>query len=440
MGFQIGSCLLSLILNRNSAFVSLLLVSGVSVAEEFEALSTYSAKALIPAELRSSEAYTIDEAVTHNGYLYQYVIRSRFGNFEVQGNSMLRTRTHEMEALAEIEKNSELGVFVDGAISGLIEMGRSPFDAASNLVMRPVDTFVGIPSGVGRWFSGTSRKVKKAVDGASSTAGQGASKEAMDANTKQALAYSEQWLGVDDAERRWAAKLEVDPYSTNEVLNKAIKEVAGYDAAGKTVVKIAVPSMQAAKIVSGVNDLVWKLDPYELRKRESKKLEEAGASEDLINAFYDADWFSPTLQTIIVSAVLSMEDVSDRKVIFEDLPVVTSEVEARFVAESIALGALAHAEAVKLSAGPEIRSISDAATMPMGVTESGSLLVYLALDHVVWTEEVAEGFSPFMEVAQGPGGDMFITGTVSDRALDALSAAGWQVHQRFSVAATTAER
>lgn len=98
--------------------------------------------------MRKSDLYTIDEEVGHNGSLYQYMIRSSFGDFPAHGDSLLHTRLLEISSLDQLKNDSQVGVVVDSAVSSLVDMGKSPFDAATHLASHPVDSIVGMPGGV----------------------------------------------------------------------------------------------------------------------------------------------------------------------------------------------------------------------------------------------------------------------------------------------------
>lgn len=396
---------------------TLLLVSMAAGAEGFESLATYKASEVVPPDLLQSDNYTVDESVAGNGYLYEYVMRSRFGNYEVAGESLLRIRAHELDVLAQLAQDSKTGIFVDSALKNLIAAGQRPFELAGSLLTRPVSTVTGIPAGIGRFLSHTASQAGSVVSSSSSSDTEG--------KVDQAVGYGEQYLGISDAQRRWAKELQVDPYSSNMTLRAAIKEAAKYDAAAGLAVGLAIPSIPGVGIAGQVNSLVWDLDPTELKKRQTSSLVDAGADPELIEAFFDNPRITPTLATLVVQAALSMEGVSGRQLILERLGAVASDEEARFATESILLLARAHA------ADTPVVKLRGETAIPVGVTASGTQVIFLALDHVTWTEDVAGSAAPLLKIAVPEGNDIYITGTFSEQARSVLNDAGWRTHERI---------
>ena len=81
--------------------------------------------------------------------------------------------------------------------------------------------------------------------------------------TGTAVDLTEGYFGVGKAQRAWSQKLGTDPYSSNEVLQAAIKEVAWAEPLGKFGMGFAgVPSIPGADIIGEVNNAVWSLDPW----------------------------------------------------------------------------------------------------------------------------------------------------------------------------------
>ena len=72
-------------------------------------------------------------------------------------------------------------------------------------------------------------------------------------------------FGVNKSARIWAKKLDVDPYSRNPVLQKALIKIAQVDAAGHIATKVVVPIPTVVSTTSKVVvDMVWSKDPEAL--------------------------------------------------------------------------------------------------------------------------------------------------------------------------------
>ena len=138
--------------------------------------------------------------------------------------------------------------------------------------------------------------------------------------------YAKSYLGVTGAQRRWAAELGVDPYSSNEVLRKAIKQVARVDAAARFGMRFSgIPSIPGIEYISAVNKVVWSMDPIDLKIHNEKQLKEIGLEEELVKSFSGNLWHTPTRQTLIVTAVVAMDDVENIQELIHEGSIIDSE-------------------------------------------------------------------------------------------------------------------
>ncbi len=143
---------------------------------------------------------------------------------------MLRIRIGEINALAELDELSQTEVFIKAAA----DAGVGQLKSIKQFATHPVETVVGIPSGIGRMFKRYLRQAsevvgatKEIVDDADQTNGE------KEDDSNSAVDLTERFFGVSGAERAWARKLGTDPYSTNETLRAAIKEVAWAERLGR---------------------------------------------------------------------------------------------------------------------------------------------------------------------------------------------------------------
>ena len=78
-------------------------------AQDFEKPPVFKASQILPPELLKGEFYQVEEKVQNDGYMNFYKITSNFGEFEAEGDSMLRLRVQEIGALAELDQLSKTG-------------------------------------------------------------------------------------------------------------------------------------------------------------------------------------------------------------------------------------------------------------------------------------------------------------------------------------------
>ena len=424
------------------------LLSAVFAQETVEPLPVFSAREVLGEELRAGPHHQVGDLVTSNGYVNQYQIDSEFGQFYAPSTMMLKVRIHEIGALYELEKVSKSEVFTKAAI----EAGLSPAKAVVNFAKRPVATVTGIPKGISRMFKRISRTSKETTKAVGSQTGEQVDCDALEddpqredceANKKgvsRARALHERYFRISAAERRWHEKLGTDPYTSNDVLYGAVKSVAWAENLGRFGIKFAgIPSIPGASYIATAYDIVWSKDPYELQDYNIKVLTDAGIDEETVEKFFANPWFSPSLQTTLISGIESLQGIPGRKYVLEAAALVTSEVEAHFLLESVIALTWYHHEM------SEITEFVDEIPFPMAVSAEGKLIVILPTDHLVWTGDLAE----LAAAASGEGEDrgqertreLWLFGGASERTKQEIGELRWIVreHQFATISATVTQ-
>jgi hypothetical protein len=81
-----------------------------------------------------------------------------------------------------------------------------------------------------------------------------------------------------------------------------------------------------------------------------------------------------------------------------------------------------------------ITNLVAASRVPVVITESGDGLIFAALDHLLWTEEVAQAVNTIEEImdANSTSGEqlIWIEGVVSEMAASNLAGLGWDQQPR----------
>ena len=173
--------------------------------------------------------------------------------------------------------------------NALAQSAERPVAAAANMVVHPMDTVTGLPSGIGSLFGRVSLGAEKIASSASNSFGSG--KAAGQAGNATMTA-----LGYDQVRRDLARKLHVDPYSSDPILTKKLNSVAWVMFSARLTVDAAMMAVPASIIISGVeftNELPKKL-VERLRQQKGKHIWMMGGGEvirdflkeDLIDEFY----------------------------------------------------------------------------------------------------------------------------------------------------------
>ena len=429
--------------------VSLTLYSGllsvtfaIQAESGFEQPPILSAKQVLPDELQAGDRFKVRDEVHNDGYLNQFTVESDFGEFRPESTIMLRIRVKEIGALAELERVSKTEVFAKAAI----EAGLNPARAVITFGKNPVGTVTGLPKGIGRMFKRTSRQVQEGADTAADAVSGDDDKpsacddiedEAEHQDCEEALAQRQRgdslmvrYFKLSDAERQWHQKLGTDPYTSNDELYEAVKSVAWADRLGRFSVKFAgIPSVPGLDYLAKATDLVWALDPYELKDHNTKILTEAGLDEATIEAFFSNPWLTPSMQTRLVAALSSLESVTGRDHVVWAAIETETEAEARFVLESVVSMTW-----FNVHESPILKFLPDA-YFPVALTEDSRIVILLPVDFLIWTEEMAElAHAEVLRYSDvgAESRELWLLGGISDIARIEIEVRDWVVKDRMA--------
>ena len=393
----------------------------------FEEPAIQAAADILPADLLKGPHHRVENEVLSDGYLNYYKIRSDYGDFDAVSTVGLKNRVGEIEALAALDELSKTEVFAKAAA----DAGVAQLKTLQAFATKPVETVKGIPGGIGRMFGRAKRQASEAVDAtkdfvSNDDAGaDGDDSDTDESTTDVAVGLTESYLGVGKAQRAWAQKLGTDPYSSNEVLQAAIKEVAWAERLGKFGMGFAgVPSIPGADIIGSVNDAVWSKDPWELQDLNRARLAATGASDDLIEIYLDNHRLTPSQQTLLAAAIAEMEGVAGRDGILRQSLQLDGEVEVNFFIKSVTMLAWYHLNEKALD------KVLTYAVIPVGIDEQGNAALLFAVDHLYWTETIASAAANHAgKIEEGRSASVWFLGTISHRANEQLTKLGFEVVQ-----------
>jgi hypothetical protein len=412
------------------ALVAAVLAAGgatlVVAQAAFEKPAVLRARDLATPEMLRGPRFQVEEAVPTDGLLAKFTIKSDFGPFEAQGPGMLQVRVAEIKALDTLSTVEKSDVFKKAMADSAKRTGQSLATAAAH----PVETVKGIPAGVGRFFDRVTRDVttgtQKADDyvDAQQAQGGGGAGDVATATGKAAGTAGESAIGYDDARRRLAKQLAVDPYTTNPVLSKKLDEVAWAAWSGSFGLDMAVglvPGGRAVKFTQKwVSDLVWDMRPGDLRVRMQTQLRELGAQQDTIDRFLRQKWFTLTTQTALVDALVSLGPGPGRADVMAWALTAESVPQTRFMAGAVGILADYHRTAAP------IQRVRVAGTA-VGQTGSGALVIAGPVDYVSWTERAAAYVErPDLAAKEH---QFWLFGRVSPRTRQELTARGWIIRE-----------
>lgn len=417
-------------------------------AQDFETPQILEASEVLSSEMQRGKRFEVQEQVRNDGFMNYYVVESDFGQFEAYGSPALAKLIQEIGALDQLDEVSKSDVFLDSVKKSATDQA----EAIKEFAEKPVETVKGVPGGLKRSFKKYKRDAQEGYDTAKDVSGDmvdsvtgkekaegegekgatesdSSSDETKDwtgKTTEAAEAYAKKWFGVNAAERGWHQKLGTDPYTTNEVLKRRIKELSKVSAAtGVGMRFVPIPRVPGARELHTLNQIVWSVDPRELREQNIKRLVEAGVDEELIEQFMNNPWFSPTDQTMLLTALLEMEGVEGRRVLLVVAGATESATEAQFD-----LGNITFLSAYHRSVKPLDHLLPG--RVAVAITKDADMLKIVSVDYAFWQRDLAGAVTTFIEeTADEPATtrEIWLRGKASPRFRKEVHGRGWTVHE-----------
>jgi hypothetical protein len=391
---------------------------------EFDPLPTLDAADFLPPALLKGPNHEVDRKVTSDGVSNFYSVRTKYGDFQTAGTSLVAVRVGEVNAIAELKSLDKVAVGAQGVVGSVVDSGKG----ALQIVTHPVEAVTGLAGGVARLFGRIGRAVQRTSEEADQTPG-GQPKSTGQKVAETSGGLTEELVGVNYTTRVWARRLNVDPYTPNPMLRDELRSVARYDAGGRFLLKVA-PIGLAGTLLGGataVNDLVFEKEPDELQTLNEKRLAAMGATAEQSRAFRLNRQYGITRQTDFVASLDTLTGVTGRGELVERASLAANDAEAQFFADSARLMREFH-----LRESPLDAIVTDR-TGPCASSGRRRFACFFPLDYVVWTESVAGNIRDLTDRVRSdfPAAtrEMWITGRVSPRTARELYDCGWTVYE-----------
>jgi hypothetical protein len=407
------------------AMIATFLLSAPQVASaqthaDFEKPPVLNVTQLVPAKLLPGKGFRVKEQVPTDGIMGTYTLiadKETFsedaGSYQLRSREMLELRLAEIPAIIKLNETSKTGTFVKAMATTAAE----PLQSAGHMVMNPIDTVTGMPSGVGRLFDRVGSGVGRMWN-SEPTPGTGGEEGGVADATRDMLGYEQE-------RRELAKKLGVDPYTTNPVLAKALDEIATvafYGHVGvNTAISVAVPASIILTGVRTMDNLVWDTPRGDLIVLVEGKLQELKVSPTQRSLFLHNPVIPLSLQVAVVENLDRLKNVKGREDIIGQMGSVATESQARFLATSVRMLAEYHEKKMPITA----------VTAPGPVVardQEGALILPAPVDYISWTERVAS-FAKDPKLQAVPQRTLWLVGQMSPRAKQEFVANGWIVHE-----------
>ena len=425
----------------------LLSILTSALAADYEKPPTLAAETVFPGIPLKGKHYTIESSVPTDGFLTNAVIKSEFGEFIVLGPGMLEIRLHEIEALAKLQTLEASEEFQRGAkasaeekVGGLQQINDKPKEAAA-----------GIAEGVSSFFKRSYRVAKTGVQtvhdvindripgstgesgGGANLPGKAQSHALPDGESKYQKAAKASGsaavniLGFSDSRRKLAKSLDVDPYTTNKILDEKLDEITWSIFAGDFAIDVATSLIPGSMIVntsSLVSKWVWDISPGDLRVKIEQTLLVLGVSQEDVDRLLRHRAYPLTYQAALTFTLEQLGKVDGLVDIMPLALSVTTVDQARFLVNSMRMLQRYHETVVPL------KSI-DVQGSVFATNEKDSIVIAAPVDYLSWTS-VLDKFSGKNEFSS-KSHEIHIAGSMSEMAKIHLQKRGWKLHENSAL-------
>jgi hypothetical protein len=328
-----------------------------------------------------------------------------------------------IEALQKVQQGQS---FKDA----LLKSASAPVQFVQSAVTDPSKTVENVAQGLG---SVLGRIGYLAKSGAQSVADAASNQNAAPAPSGPASApagesapsaFTGDPFGYNKARREWAKKLNIDPYTSNPVLRPLLDKAAAASFAGSFAVDtalgaVSMPVNLAVEMDTSVRDEVWNQPAVDLAKSNEAKLLAMGVAGRTTRDFLRNTWFTPTLQTALVSALSGLGNVGGVESVIQVAAQMQGETRVRFLVESVRMLGRYHEKEARFT------KLAMSNLVPIGIASDGTLVAAVAIDYAYWDRTAAE-FAQRKELG-GKRRVLLVAGNASNRAKQEFAKVGLTV-------------
>jgi hypothetical protein len=342
--------------------------------------------------------------------MYQFRVKSPYAVFDVTGTGALRKLEREIWAIGQLKQVTKSEAF----LKSLKDQAGKPLVFAKDVVTKPGETLSGIPKGVSRLFSNAATAITNTTD------------PSQESKAKELLL-------IGSFKRDYATRFEVDPYSSNKVLQDELDKIGKAAAFGSWTASAAMIPISgtassvitATSLAKSFNNIVATEPPSRIRVINEEKLKEMGIADDLAKRYLDHLVYTPRQDLLLVDSLHRLGGATGRDAYLNAATVAADEVEANFF---VNMAQILRGYHEKQS---PITGITMVGPLTVAQTKAGAALIPFALDHGVWTanaDKLSQGLKTSYR-APGFNGtfELWVSGTVSAKGKRELQARGFTV-------------
>jgi len=324
---------------------------------------------VVPQTLLRGPHYRLGPNVVTFAFMNQYSVTSDYGPFSPTSDARLRRLVREIAAIAALQKIHQSDAFAKATV----DAGKGVVQGAQQLIQNPVATIGALPDAVSSIFGRVTEAAKRG------------------GRSKYEDGVAENLLAVSSFKRDYAKKLDIDVYSSNEILQKELNSVAWASAAGNLTLGAAsmVTGATVLQVASGLRtldqakNLVNALPATELSRRNREALRQMRVPDAVADRFLANQMLSPRHQTVIVEGMRALGPIPGRSAFIQYAARADSEDAALLYQE------MAELLADYTRQVAPIRRVGIYLNIPVAYTGNDAAIVLLPIDRLLWTERSA---------------------------------------------------
>jgi hypothetical protein len=339
---------------------------------EYETPGAVNAQDFLPKSAFSGEKIFVEKIAQNDGLQNTYQVRAGPEEYKITGSTAAMEVLQEIRAIHQLRQISTAKAFTHG----LKLSAKGTYQSGKEIVQDPVGTLKKVPQGASRFFG----KVKGFFSDDEEHVGQGTSP----GKTVKGI------LGVDKAKRKLAARLGVDVYSRNQVLQNELDRVASAMAGGGVAFDIGTLPIGGAvgigltviNVQQTVGSLINDSSPISLRNWNEQNLTKLGANDDLVFQFINHPWYTLRQVTVITASLATTKVNPD--LFLESATKALTPSDGRYFEQ------VAELLAVYSQKTAPLQSLRLQDGLLCAIDNNGVLIVPVSLDYAIWTAKVAQ--------------------------------------------------
>ena len=339
---------------------------------EYETPGAVNAQDFLPKSAFSGEKIFVEKIAQNDGLQNTYQVRAGPEEYKITGSTAAMEVLQEIRAIHQLRQISTAKAFTHG----LKLSAKGTYQSGKEIVQDPVGTLKKVPQGASRFFG----KVKGFFSDDEEHVGQGTSP----GETVKGI------LGVDKAKRKLAARLGVDVYSRNQVLQNELDRVASAMAGGGVAFDIGTLPIGGAvgigltviNVQQTVGSLINDSSPISLRNWNEQNLIKLGANDDLVFQFINHPWYTLRQVTVITASLATTKVNPD--LFLESATKALTPSDGRYFEQ------VAELLAVYSQKTAPLQSLRLQDGLLCAIDNNGVLIVPVSLDYAIWTAKVAQ--------------------------------------------------